>query len=188
MCASCPGCTLPARRHGSTQGPTLPSKSTAPHPLQASQLAILAADTLLPATCHHHPDTLLPATCHHHAAGKGVIGPLEHMPIEELADVMDVNLLGVVRVTQAFLPLLRQGGCRGRHTGTWVQSTPCMATCAPPAVACMAWASQRGLACILACIRPVRVGALLACILAARLACILAALARSSAHHWHHNW
>jgi NAD(P)-dependent dehydrogenase (short-subunit alcohol dehydrogenase family) len=63
------------------------------------------AQTSPPSPLRPHPT--LPHS--HNPPGKGVIGPLEHMPIGALADVMDVNLLGVVRVTQAFLPLIRQG-------------------------------------------------------------------------------
>jgi NAD(P)-dependent dehydrogenase (short-subunit alcohol dehydrogenase family) len=45
-------------------------------------------------------------------AGIAVPGPLEHLPIEELRRQLEVNLVGQVAVTQAFMPLLRAG--RGR--------------------------------------------------------------------------
>jgi len=45
-------------------------------------------------------------------AGIVVPGPLEHFPIEEFQRQLDVNLTGVLRVTQAFLPQLRRA--RGR--------------------------------------------------------------------------
>lgn len=45
-------------------------------------------------------------------AGIAVPGPLEHLPIEELRRQLEVNLVGQVAVTQAFMPLLRSG--RGR--------------------------------------------------------------------------
>lgn len=45
-------------------------------------------------------------------AGIGVGGPLEFVPIDELRRQFDVNVIGLVAVTQAFLALLRQG--RGR--------------------------------------------------------------------------
>jgi NAD(P)-dependent dehydrogenase (short-subunit alcohol dehydrogenase family) len=45
-------------------------------------------------------------------AGVAIPGPLETLPIEEVADQFDVNLLGVLRVTQQFLPLVR--AARGR--------------------------------------------------------------------------
>ncbi|QEG40628.1 SDR family oxidoreductase [Roseimaritima ulvae] len=41
-------------------------------------------------------------------AGIAVAGPLEHLPIERLQRQFDVNLFGVLRVCQTFLPLLRQ--------------------------------------------------------------------------------
>jgi NAD(P)-dependent dehydrogenase (short-subunit alcohol dehydrogenase family) len=40
-------------------------------------------------------------------AGIAVPGPLEHLPIDEFRRQMEVNLVGQVAVTQAFLPLLR---------------------------------------------------------------------------------
>lgn len=39
-------------------------------------------------------------------AGVAPGGPLMHMPLEEFQHCMDVNVLGALRVTQAFLPLL----------------------------------------------------------------------------------
>ena len=39
-------------------------------------------------------------------AGVAPSGPLMHMPIEEFQRCMDINVYGVLRVTQAFLPLL----------------------------------------------------------------------------------
>lgn len=45
-------------------------------------------------------------------AGIAVGGPLEFVPLDELRRQMEVNLIGPVAVTQAFLPLLRQGGGR----------------------------------------------------------------------------
>lgn len=39
-------------------------------------------------------------------AGIAVSGPMQHVPIEKLEYQLNVNVLGVVRVTQAFLPLL----------------------------------------------------------------------------------
>lgn len=43
-------------------------------------------------------------------AGITVIGPLEVLPISELRRQLKVNIVGQVAVTQAFLPLIRQGG------------------------------------------------------------------------------
>ena len=45
-------------------------------------------------------------------AGITVTGPLEFLPPEELRRVLDINVVGQLAVTQAFLPLLRRG--RGR--------------------------------------------------------------------------
>lgn len=45
-------------------------------------------------------------------AGIAVAGPLEAVPIADLRRQFEVNVIGQVAVTQAFLPLLRQG--RGR--------------------------------------------------------------------------
>ena len=45
-------------------------------------------------------------------AGIAVAGPLEFLPITEMRKQFEVNVLGQIAVTQAFLPLIRQG--RGR--------------------------------------------------------------------------
>jgi NAD(P)-dependent dehydrogenase (short-subunit alcohol dehydrogenase family) len=45
-------------------------------------------------------------------AGIAVSGPLEFVPIEELRDQLEVNVIGQVAVTQAFLPALRKAGGR----------------------------------------------------------------------------
>jgi NAD(P)-dependent dehydrogenase (short-subunit alcohol dehydrogenase family) len=45
-------------------------------------------------------------------AGVGFVSPLEFAPLDELRRLFEVNLFGALAVTQAFLPLLRQG--RGR--------------------------------------------------------------------------
>ena len=45
-------------------------------------------------------------------AGIAIAGPLEFLPIDELRLQMEVNFIGQVEVTQAFLPLLRAGGGR----------------------------------------------------------------------------
>ena len=47
-------------------------------------------------------------------AGIAVYGPLMHLPIEEMEHQFSVNLIGVLRVTQAFLPLV---GARDEHKG-----------------------------------------------------------------------
>ena len=45
-------------------------------------------------------------------AGLSVNGPLELVPIEHVKKVMDVNVIGLMAVTRAFLPLIRAD--RGR--------------------------------------------------------------------------
>lgn len=45
-------------------------------------------------------------------AGIAVSGPLEFVPVEELRRQLDVNVVGQIAVTQAFLPMLRRA--RGR--------------------------------------------------------------------------
>ncbi len=45
-------------------------------------------------------------------AGIAVAGPMEFVPIDELRRQLEVNVVGVVAVTQAFLPMLRRA--RGR--------------------------------------------------------------------------
>lgn len=45
-------------------------------------------------------------------AGISVAGPIEFVPIDELRRQLEVNVVGQVAVTQAFMPLLR--ACRGR--------------------------------------------------------------------------
>ena len=45
-------------------------------------------------------------------AGVAVAGPLEYVPVEELRRQLEVNVIGQVAVTQAFLPALREGGGR----------------------------------------------------------------------------
>jgi len=45
-------------------------------------------------------------------AGVAVPGPLEFLPVEDFERQLDINLTGVLRVGQAFLPLLRGGAGR----------------------------------------------------------------------------
>lgn len=51
-------------------------------------------------------------------AGIVVAGPLEYLPVEELRQQLEVNVIGQVAVTQAFLPLLRQGKGRIVNIGS----------------------------------------------------------------------
>ncbi len=45
-------------------------------------------------------------------AGIAVAAPLEYLPLEDLRTQLEINVVGQLAVTQAFLPLLRQGGGR----------------------------------------------------------------------------
>jgi NAD(P)-dependent dehydrogenase (short-subunit alcohol dehydrogenase family) len=51
-------------------------------------------------------------------AGIVVVGPLECLPIDELQAQFAVNVLGLMAITQAFLPLLRQGKGRIVNMGS----------------------------------------------------------------------
>ncbi|MEO8289267.1 MAG: SDR family oxidoreductase [Chloroflexota bacterium] len=51
-------------------------------------------------------------------AGIAVAGPLEYLPVEELRAQFEVNVMGQVAVTQAFLPLIRKGHGRIVNIGS----------------------------------------------------------------------
>jgi NAD(P)-dependent dehydrogenase (short-subunit alcohol dehydrogenase family) len=51
-------------------------------------------------------------------AGVAVSGPLEFLPIDELRRQLEVNVVGQIAVTQAFLPVLRRGGGRVVNIGS----------------------------------------------------------------------
>ncbi len=51
-------------------------------------------------------------------AGIAIAGPLEFLPVDELRKQLEVNVLGQIAVTQAFLELLRQGGGRVINIGS----------------------------------------------------------------------
>ncbi|MCF8506184.1 MAG: SDR family oxidoreductase [Caulobacter sp.] len=50
-------------------------------------------------------------------AGIAVAGPLLHLPVEDFRRQMEVNVTGIVTVTQAFAPLLGAEGSRRRNPG-----------------------------------------------------------------------
>jgi NAD(P)-dependent dehydrogenase (short-subunit alcohol dehydrogenase family) len=56
-------------------------------------------------------------------AGIAVAGPLEFLPVDDLRKQFEVNVIGPIAVTQAFLPLLRRGHGRivnmGSIGGRW---------------------------------------------------------------------
>jgi NAD(P)-dependent dehydrogenase (short-subunit alcohol dehydrogenase family) len=51
-------------------------------------------------------------------AGISVPGPVECLTMEEIREQFDVNFFGVLAVTKAFLPLIRQGEKKGRIVNT----------------------------------------------------------------------
>ena len=51
-------------------------------------------------------------------AGIGLVGPLECQPIEEVRLTFETNVIGMMAVTQAFLPLIRRGGGRIVNIGS----------------------------------------------------------------------
>lgn len=51
-------------------------------------------------------------------AGEGIPGPLEILPIEQLREQLEVNVIGQVALTQAVLPLLRRAGGRVIFVGS----------------------------------------------------------------------
>jgi NAD(P)-dependent dehydrogenase (short-subunit alcohol dehydrogenase family) len=51
-------------------------------------------------------------------AGVGVGGPIEYVPLDDLRRQLEVNVIGQVAVTQAFLPLLRQAKGRIVNIGS----------------------------------------------------------------------
>jgi NAD(P)-dependent dehydrogenase (short-subunit alcohol dehydrogenase family) len=57
-------------------------------------------------------------------AGSTVIGPVETVPLAMLRDQFEVNLIGQVRVIQAFAPLLRKGKGRIVNMGSLTAHVP----------------------------------------------------------------
>src|SRR5688572_23326621 len=51
-------------------------------------------------------------------AGIGIGGPLEFLPIEQLREQIEVNVIGQIAVMQAFMPLLRKGQGRIVYMGS----------------------------------------------------------------------
>lgn len=65
-------------------------------------------------------------------AGVAVPGPLLHLPIEEFQRQMEINLIGQLRVVQAFAPLLGAGEKRARPPGRIVNMSSVAGTLALP--------------------------------------------------------
>lgn len=84
----------------------------------SDRLVSLALDVTDPTTVQKSHATVLEATRERglfgliNNAGIAVVGPLEAVPISDLRRQLEVNVIGQVTVTQAFLPLVRQA--RGR--------------------------------------------------------------------------
>ena len=51
-------------------------------------------------------------------AGVAIPGPLEFVPLDQLREQLEVNVIGQLAVTQAFLPQLRQAGGRIVNIGS----------------------------------------------------------------------
>lgn len=55
-------------------------------------------------------------------AGRAITAPVEYLPLPVLRQQLEVNLIGAIAVTQAFLPLLRAGSSAGRIINIGSQS------------------------------------------------------------------
>ena len=65
-------------------------------------------------------------------AGMGLGGPLAHQPIDEIRRVLEVNVLGPVTVSQAFIPLLGADAALTGGPGRIVNITSVAGKIAPP--------------------------------------------------------
>jgi NAD(P)-dependent dehydrogenase (short-subunit alcohol dehydrogenase family) len=65
-------------------------------------------------------------------AGVGLGGPLAHMPIDQIRQVFEVNVLGAVTVSQAFIPLLGGDRALAGGPGRIVNITSVAGKLAPP--------------------------------------------------------
>jgi NAD(P)-dependent dehydrogenase (short-subunit alcohol dehydrogenase family) len=109
----------------------------------AEALAARAADRMIPVRCDVTDEASVVAAAETVAAGLGrqrlagvvnnagvaIGGPVEHLPLDYWRRQLEVNVVGQVAVTQAFLPLLREGWGRvvfvGSNSG--LLATPMMA-------------------------------------------------------------
>src|SRR5918912_1873648 len=71
-------------------------------------------------------------------AGIAVSGPLEFLPVEDLRRQMEVNVIGQIAVTQAFLPLVRRGRGRVVNMGSVAGRAPSAPLIGPYAASKMA--------------------------------------------------
>lgn len=70
-----------------------------------------AAATIETALGHHKLDALV------NNSGIAVVGPVAHLPVQDVIHQMDVNVIGMYRVTQAFLPVLGMDKSRDGKSG-----------------------------------------------------------------------
>jgi NAD(P)-dependent dehydrogenase (short-subunit alcohol dehydrogenase family) len=71
-------------------------------------------------------------------AGVAISGPLEYLPIEDLRKQLEVNVVGQIAVTQAFLPLIRRAGGRIVNIGSVAGRAPSAPLLGPYAASKMA--------------------------------------------------
>jgi NAD(P)-dependent dehydrogenase (short-subunit alcohol dehydrogenase family) len=71
-------------------------------------------------------------------AGIAVSGPLEYLPIDDLRRQLEVNVIGQIAVTQAFLPSLRRGRGRVVNMGSVAGRSPSAPLIGPYAASKMA--------------------------------------------------
>ena len=71
-------------------------------------------------------------------AGIAISGPLEYLPIEDLRRQLEVNVIGQIAVTQAFLPLIRQAQGRIVNIGSVAGRAPSAPLLGPYAASKMA--------------------------------------------------
>jgi NAD(P)-dependent dehydrogenase (short-subunit alcohol dehydrogenase family) len=71
-------------------------------------------------------------------AGIAVSGPLEYLPIDDLRRQLEVNVVGQIAVTQAFLPLIRTGRGRIVNIGSVAGRSPSAPLIGPYAASKMA--------------------------------------------------
>lgn len=65
-------------------------------------------------------------------AGMGIGGPLAHQPVDEIRQLFEINVLGAVRVSQAFIPLLGADAALTGGPGRIVNITSVGGRFAPP--------------------------------------------------------
>ncbi|HEY7876020.1 MAG TPA: SDR family oxidoreductase [Actinomycetota bacterium] len=71
-------------------------------------------------------------------AGIAVSGPLEYLPIDDLRKQLEVNVIGQIAVTQAFLPAIRRGRGRVVNIGSVAGRSPSAPLIGPYAASKMA--------------------------------------------------